>query len=142
MVYTLVVHVTAVDDAAVQKLHAKLIEAALVYNRDKGTIDWFVMQEEGNPKNFTVVERYESKDATKIHLENPYWSRFNDYFGPLIVQPMDLRRYDELLPQGAGAASRKYGEAVLPDDKKVDTDPDIWKNIDQYQAHLREQGNY
>ncbi|PSK53794.1 hypothetical protein C1H76_1950 [Elsinoe australis] len=142
MVYTLVVHVTAKDDAAVPKLHAKLVEAALVYNRDKGTIDWFVMQEEGNPKNFTVVERYESKDATKTHMENPYWSRFNDYFIPLIVDPMDLRRYDELLPQGAGAESRKFGSGVIPDDKKVDEEPEVWKKIDKYQSHLREQGNY
>lgn len=75
-------------------------------------------------------------------MENPYWSRFNDYFIPLIVDPMDLRRYDELLPQGAGAESRKFGSGVIPDDKKVDEEPEVWKKIDKYQSHLREQGNY
>lgn len=44
MVYTLVVHLYAKDDAeSIQKLVAKLQEASQVYSNDKETLGWYVI---------------------------------------------------------------------------------------------------
>lgn len=59
MVYTIVVHLYAKDDAeAIAKLSAKLVEASQVYSKDKETLSWFVMQDVSDKRKFTIVERY------------------------------------------------------------------------------------
>lgn len=43
MVYTIVVHLVAKDDAeSIKKLTAKLQEASQVYSNDKETLSWYV----------------------------------------------------------------------------------------------------
>merc|ERR1711974_164834 len=80
MVYTLVVHLYAKDDAeSIRKLVAKLQEASQVYSNDKETLGWFVMQDHKDPRAFTIVERYENEGSQKYHLENPYWQTFDKY---------------------------------------------------------------
>ncbi|KAL2351149.1 hypothetical protein BJ546DRAFT_855872 [Cryomyces antarcticus] len=97
MVYTIVVHLYAKDDAAaIKKLQNKLIEASQVYSKDKETVSWFVMQDHQDPRAFTIVERYEQESSQKYHLENPYWKTFDPYVLPLLEKPMDLRRFNEL----------------------------------------------
>lgn len=59
MVYTIVVHLYAKDDAeAIDKLKKKLVEASKVYSKDKETLSWFVMQDVKDTRKFTIVERY------------------------------------------------------------------------------------
>jgi quinol monooxygenase YgiN len=59
MVYTIVVHLYAKEDAdSIAKLSAKLVEASQVYSKDKETLSWFVMQDTVDPRKFTIVERY------------------------------------------------------------------------------------
>ncbi|TRM61870.1 hypothetical protein BD626DRAFT_500791 [Schizophyllum amplum] len=98
MVYTIVVHLYAKDEpGVVDKIKAKLTEAASMYRSDKGTIDWFVMQDHKDPRAFTIVERYESlEDQKKYHLGSPYWPTFDPYIEPLLERPMDLHRLHEL----------------------------------------------
>lgn len=70
MVYTIVVHLYAKDDAeTIAKLAAKLREASAVYKKDKETLDWFVMQSTSDPRAFTIVERYE-KESVSILFPN------------------------------------------------------------------------
>jgi quinol monooxygenase YgiN len=65
MVYTIVVHLYAKDDAdAIKKLHSKLVEASEVYSKDKETLSWFVMQDHKDPRSFTIVERYEQESVS------------------------------------------------------------------------------
>ncbi|KAJ3117096.1 hypothetical protein HK100_000896 [Physocladia obscura] len=97
MVYTIVVHLHAKDDAeAIAKLHSKLIEASQVYSKDTETISWFVMQDHLDKRAFTIVERYEHESSQQYHLNNPYWKTFDPYVIPLLDKPMDLRRFNEL----------------------------------------------
>lgn len=97
MVYTLVVHMKAKDDAdSVAKLKAKLVEASQVYSNDKETLSWLVMQSVHEPRDFTIVERYLNEGSQKYHLNNPYWKTFDPYVKPLLEGDMDLRRYEEL----------------------------------------------
>lgn len=97
MVYTIVVHLYAKDDPeAISALSKKLKEASEVYSNDIETLDWFVMQDNSDPRSFTIVERYEKESSQKYHLENPYWKTFDPYVIPLLEKPMDLRRLTEL----------------------------------------------
>lgn len=53
----------AKDSASVPKLKNKLIEASRVYSQDKETVSWFVMQSVHDPRDFTIVERYEKESV-------------------------------------------------------------------------------
>ncbi len=65
MVYTIVAHLYTKDDpTSIEKVKNKLIEAAQVYRKDKETVQWEVMQEVGDPRAFTVVERYERESVS------------------------------------------------------------------------------
>lgn len=96
MVYTLTVHLYANDKPdSIERIKAKLIEAARVYRKDKETVDWIVMQDVHDPRAFTIVERFEQESVSspevskvnqrnltllqsqKYHLENPYWQAPN-----------------------------------------------------------------
>ena len=69
MVYPLTVHLYANDDpASIDKIKAKLVEAARVYRKDKETIDWLVMQDVHDPRAFTIVERFEQESVNLMLL--------------------------------------------------------------------------
>jgi hypothetical protein len=65
MVYTLTVHLYANDKPdSIDRIKAKLIEAARVYRKDKETVDWIVMQDVHDPRAFTIVERFEQESVS------------------------------------------------------------------------------
>ncbi|RMZ73628.1 Antibiotic biosynthesis monooxygenase [Pyrenophora seminiperda CCB06] len=97
MVYTIVVHLVAKpDQSSIDKLAAKLQEASKVYSQDRETLSWYVMQDTKEPRKFCIVERYEKESSQQYHLSNPYWKTFDPYVIPLLEEPMDLRRFEEL----------------------------------------------
>lgn len=68
MVYTIVVHLLAKNDAeSIEKLKKKLVEASGVYSQDKETLSWFVMQDTKEKRKFTIVERY-LKESVRLNL--------------------------------------------------------------------------
>jgi quinol monooxygenase YgiN len=70
MVYTLTVHLYANDKpGSIERIKAKLIEAARVYRKDKETVDWIVMQDVHDPKAFTIVERFENEGASLLPFD-------------------------------------------------------------------------
>jgi hypothetical protein len=70
MVYTIVVHLYAKDDAScIDKLKAKLVEASQVYSKDQETLSWFVMQDVKDQRSFTIVERYLQESVSHISAE-------------------------------------------------------------------------
>lgn len=125
MVYTITVHLRGTSHAKasfhittskltspansteiVPKLKAKLLEASSIYSKDKETLSWFVMQSVHDPRDFTIIERYENESSQKYHLENPYWKTFDPAVLPMLEEirggnvndgKMDLRRNEELV---------------------------------------------
>lgn len=68
MVYTLTVHLYANDKPdSIERIKAKLIEAARIYRKDKETVDWIVMQDVHDPRAFSIVERFESEGVSSSH---------------------------------------------------------------------------
>lgn len=107
MVYTLVVHLTSLaDPTAIDQLKAKLTEASNIYTADRETLSWFVMQSTSNPREFTIVERYENEGSQQYHLSNPYWKTFDPAIEPLLEGGINgglkLMRYEELVGSKAG----------------------------------------
>ncbi|KAF2114005.1 hypothetical protein BDV96DRAFT_495126 [Lophiotrema nucula] len=112
MVYTIVVHLYANDSKDdIQKLKDKLLEASQVYSKDKETLSWFVMQDVNDARKFTIVERYLKESSQTYHLNNPYWKTFDPYVNPLLDEPMDLRRFNELDTTGTTAAAHYHEDA-------------------------------
>lgn len=73
MVYTLTVHLYANDKPdSIERIKAKLVEAARVYRKDKETVDWFVMQDVHDPRAFTIVERFAEESVSVSETTN--WS--------------------------------------------------------------------
>lgn len=65
MVYVITVHLHANDHPdSVDRIKAKLIEASRVYSKDKETLSWFVSQSTSDPRDFTIVERYEKESVS------------------------------------------------------------------------------
>lgn len=73
MVYVITVHLHANDHPdSVDKIKAKLIEASRVYSKDKETLSWFVSQSTSDPRDFTIVERYEKESVSSYQTKpNP-----------------------------------------------------------------------
>lgn len=75
MVYTIVVHLVAKDDAeCIRKLSAKLVEASQVYSQDKETLSWFVMQDTKEPRKFCIVERYAQESVCYFPFSPSFFS--------------------------------------------------------------------
>lgn len=76
MVYVITVHLHANDHPdSVDKIKAKLIEASRVYSKDKETLSWFVMQSTSDPRDFTIVERYEKESVSQFTPNLPRRSK-------------------------------------------------------------------
>lgn len=97
---------TANSTEKIPKLKAKLLEASSIYSQDKETLSWFVMQSVHDPRDFTIIERYENEDSQQYHLANPYWKTFDPAVLPMLEEvqggnvnggKMDLRRFEELV---------------------------------------------
>jgi len=97
---------TANSTEIIPKLKAKLLEASSIYSQDKETLSWFVMQSVHDPRDFTIIERYENEDSQQYHLANPYWKTFDPAVLPMLEEvqggnvnggKMDLRRFEELV---------------------------------------------
>lgn len=72
MVYVITVHLHANDHPdSVDKIKAKLIEASRVYSKDKETLSWFVSQSTSDPRDFTIVERYEKESVSSKMKTQP-----------------------------------------------------------------------
>lgn len=69
MVYTLTVHLYANEKPdSIERIKAKLIEAARIYRKDKETIDWLVMQDVHDPRAFTIVERFANEGVSQANV--------------------------------------------------------------------------
>jgi len=75
-----------------------LIEASQTYLKDKGTINWFVMQDAQDPTAWSIVERYEDQGDIKTHQENPYYKKFRELVGPIVdsTKPLQILQHNEL----------------------------------------------
>ncbi|WVQ72653.1 hypothetical protein IAR50_002212 [Cryptococcus sp. DSM 104548] len=94
MVHTIIAHFHARPESA-QEIKDILQEGAALYVKDKGTIDWYVMHDHEDSTKFYAVERYESRAAVDVHINNPFFKHFCDFVGPRLVAPMTITQTEE-----------------------------------------------
>ncbi|KAF7330959.1 Antibiotic biosynthesis monooxygenase protein [Mycena venus] len=95
MVFTAIVHFWTAPGKE-EEMKAVLKEAAAIYLKDEGTLNWFIMQDSKDPTAWSVVERYEGGafystlltdgyfiQSLKLHMENPHFKKFMTNVGPL-----------------------------------------------------------
>ncbi|KAF7354745.1 Dimeric alpha-beta barrel [Mycena sanguinolenta] len=97
MVHTVVVHLYT-QPGKESEMKKVLITASQTYSKDKGTLAWFVMQNEKDSTAWCIVERYENKDDVKTHAANPFFKTFPKLVGPLLdpKRPTQILRHNEL----------------------------------------------
>lgn len=96
MVYVITVHLHANDHPdSVDKIKAKLIEASRVYSKDKETLSWFVSQSTSDPRDFTIVERYEQESVSQPRQK------------PVPICFFPQRRIHHISQKGGGGAAEK-----------------------------------
>ncbi|KAF7330954.1 Antibiotic biosynthesis monooxygenase protein [Mycena venus] len=97
MVFTLVVHLWTQPGKEAEMKNI-LTEASQTYLKDKGTINWFVMQDAHDPTAWSIVERYEDASDLKTHQENPYYKKFRELVGPILdsAKPLQILQHNEL----------------------------------------------
>ena len=85
MVYTITVHLYANDKAdSINRIKEKLIEAARAYRKDRGTVDWIVMQDVQDARAFTIVERFE-QESLSLTIRGTIWvEKFSSLHRPLL----------------------------------------------------------
>ncbi|KAJ6455369.1 hypothetical protein C8R45DRAFT_845837 [Mycena sanguinolenta] len=107
MVYTAVVHVYT-QPGKESEMKKALVTASQTYSKDKGTLAWFVSQDEKNPTAWCIVERYENKSDVKTHAANPFFKTFPKLVGPLLdpKRPMQISWYNELDNGDAGTRAK------------------------------------
>ncbi|KAF8211820.1 hypothetical protein K438DRAFT_1808020 [Mycena galopus ATCC 62051] len=99
MVYTIIAHLYTQPGKEAEMKNV-LVEAARIFSKDKGTIAWFVMQDEKDPTAWATVERYENEgvSSTPMPHANPHYAMLQKLVGPWLdsERPMRIHRHNEL----------------------------------------------
>ncbi len=65
MAVIVIIEMVAKDVAGAQdRIKAGLLDAAAVYNKDPGTIEWLPVQDHADNKLFTVFEKFDSDEVS------------------------------------------------------------------------------
>ncbi|WVW85893.1 hypothetical protein I302_107931 [Kwoniella bestiolae CBS 10118] len=95
MVFNMVCFLEARPEA-VEELKAKLLEVAVVYRNDKGTLDWSVQQDLVHPHRLCIVERYADEESERIHHQgNPIFQSTIDFIQARISKAYELHTWHD-----------------------------------------------
>jgi quinol monooxygenase YgiN len=80
--------------------------AATIANHDAsvlepGVVRFDVVQEEGDPTRFLLVEIYRSPDDPARHKETPHYATWRDAVAPMMAEPRRSVKYRALAPAPA-----------------------------------------
>ncbi|KAK7053838.1 antibiotic biosynthesis monooxygenase protein [Favolaschia claudopus] len=82
------------------EMKAALLKAKETFQKDEGTLNWFILQDPKDPSAWSLVERYADDAAFQTHMANPYLKEFFGVVGPIMSTEEGKQRqilsYDEL----------------------------------------------
>ena len=81
--------------AELEKLFKQLVP---LVKKEKGTLEYVLYRQEGDPDRFVVFEKYVDKEALKYHSSTDYFKEFGKKSAPLFVGPVDLNKIRFFLP--------------------------------------------
>lgn len=85
-----VTHIDVMPNFAADTTKA-LREFASESKKDPGVIRFEVLQQDGRPNHYTIVELWRSRDAFEAHSASEHTRRFREKLHPMLGSPFDER---------------------------------------------------
>lgn len=95
------VHVHVLPDQ-VEAFKAATIANASESVREPGIARFDVIQQDGDPTRFVLVEVYRDADAPARHKETAHYLRWRDAVAPMMASPRTSARFTNVFPADAG----------------------------------------
>ena len=94
-------------DVRVKPEHVEAFKQATVRNatqsvNEPGVARFDVLQAEGDPTHFLLVEVYRTTEAPAAHKETGHYQIWKDTVAPMMAQPRASSKYANVLPPDAG----------------------------------------
>ena len=95
------VHVHVLPD------HVEAFKAATIANagesvREPGVARFDVVQQDGDPTRFVLVEVYRDAEAPARHKETAHYLRWRDAVAPMMASPRTSVKFTNVFPADAG----------------------------------------
>jgi quinol monooxygenase YgiN len=99
----IVVHVYArVVADGVEAFRSATLANARASVREPGVVRFDVIQAEGDPTRYVLVEVYRDAAAVAAHKETEHYRTWRDAVAPLMAEPRSSTRYVNLFPDDTG----------------------------------------
>lgn len=95
------VHVHVLPDQ-VEAFKAATIANADASVREPGIARFDLVQQDGDPTRFVLVEVYRDADAPARHKETAHYQRWRDAVAPMMASPRTSVRFANVFPEDAG----------------------------------------
>jgi quinol monooxygenase YgiN len=95
----LVVHVhVLVKPDCVDAFREASVENARQSVTEPGIARFDVIQQDGDPTRFVLVEAYRTPEATAVHKATAHYAVWRDKVAPMMAEPRSSVRYSNLFP--------------------------------------------
>ena len=99
----LVVHVhVRVKSECVEAFKQASLENARASVREPGIARFDVVQQQGEPTRFVLVEVYRNADAPARHKETAHYARWRDTVAPMMAETRSSVKFDAIFPEDTG----------------------------------------
>lgn len=99
----LVVHVHVhVHEGSVEAFKAATVINAKASVQEPGIARFDVIQQEGDPTRFVLVEVYRTADAPAAHKETAHYQLWRDTVAPMMATPRTSVKYGNVFPDDGG----------------------------------------
>jgi (4S)-4-hydroxy-5-phosphonooxypentane-2,3-dione isomerase len=99
----LIVHVhISVKPEAVEAFRLASLENSRKSLEEPGIARFDVLQEEGNPTHFVLVEAYRTAEAPAKHKETEHYAKWRDTVADMMAEPRKSVRYSNIAPGDEG----------------------------------------
>ncbi len=98
----LVVHVhVRVKPEFIEPFKQATIENARQSGRELGIAHFDVLQQQGDPTRFVLVEAYRSAEAPAAHKETTHYQTWRDAVAPMMAEPRVSVKFTNIFPEDA-----------------------------------------
>ncbi len=70
--------------------------------QERGIVRFDVVQQEGEPTRFVLVEVYRDANAAALHKETSHYRVWRDLVAPMMAEPRRSLRYSNVAPEDGG----------------------------------------
>ena len=99
----LIVHVHVhVQPESVADFRQATIDNARSSVLEPGIARFDVVQQRDDPTRFVLIEVYRSPEAAAAHKETSHYAKWRDRVAPMMVEPRQSVKYDDVFPDPQG----------------------------------------